>query len=129
MENKFTDAQQMHQEYPESFQVIHINDLRTSVEPLDFVKVCHSGERFWVHLNHRDGDQLRGRVANQIAYAPFEYGQQISFEMRHVMDHLPHDYDIEFAHDDEDNIDGDNVVDQRQNCNWLLREYIDSLRH
>lgn len=70
----FRDAQELHRQYPETFEVPSAERL-DRVTPGSLVKVCvlswqadeeAGGERFWVEVLERHGDQLVGRVDNEL---------------------------------------------------------------
>ena len=102
----FIDAQKRHEQYPESFEVHHIEDLIAFVEPGDYVKICHQdpGERFWVLVDVVQGTKLQGRVANELVYAPFDFQDPVTFEHRHIYDYLPKDAaEAQFTDNEDDN--------------------------
>lgn len=56
-----------------------------SLVPGNFVKICHNEERFWVELLDVDGDELSGRIDNDLVMPqPFKCDDLITFEKRHI---------------------------------------------
>jgi hypothetical protein len=100
----FIDAQARHEETPDTFHVMHIEDLRATVVVGDMVKVCHSDERFWVQVTERKDDRIAGTVANDLFRAPFDYGDLVQFELRHIYDHIDKDFGWE-TNDEDDNVE------------------------
>ena len=103
---KFEDAQTMAAKHPDTFTVHNIEDLRTFVEPGDYVKVCHTdpGERFWVRVDKIDGEVIHGRVANELVFTDLAFNETIKFGYRHIYDYQPKD--AAFVYDEEENLQG-----------------------
>lgn len=80
----FVDAQEMHGEFPATFEVPS-NDSLSLLSSGDEVKVSHNTERFWVAINGIFGNTIVGTVDNYlICNHPFSHGDVITFEKRHV---------------------------------------------
>lgn len=83
---EFTDAQVMHRNYPDTFEVPSEAEL-DALSAGDHVKVCAGGERFWVQLASVEGQVLRGHVANELVATEshgLRHGAPVVFEKRHV---------------------------------------------
>ena len=55
----------------------------------DFVKIRRDSERFWLEVRGsiEPGFYL-GRVNNNLVSAPYEFGEDISFQASEVIDHM-----------------------------------------
>jgi hypothetical protein len=96
----FRDAQELHRRYPESFQVPSAGRL-DHVAPGSLVKVCAAlgdqdddaaGERFWVEVLDRHGDQLVGRVDNQLRFTA-DHGLALNDRIEFSLDNIYDVYD------------------------------------
>jgi len=93
----FLDGEQRDEQYPDDFP-IPSKEEKDALEIGDWVKVgledypteqLLKGERFWVELTAIDGLRLTGTVINDLEFADdhgVDYGDTLSFEMRHVID-------------------------------------------
>jgi len=84
--SKLIDAQQMHREYPDSFEVPSAHTLAL-IKPGDYVKVCREDERFWCKVLGGSGRYLIEEVENELvmpANAHINVGQRVRFEHRHI---------------------------------------------
>jgi len=102
----FIDAQAQAEKSPDTFSVYHLEDLRAFVGRGDFVKVCHSEERFWVKVTKVEKDVVTGLVSNDLIRAEFDCGQQIKFELRHVFDYIAKEQETETVDSEEENLRG-----------------------
>jgi hypothetical protein len=83
---KFTDAQEMHRQHPDTFEVPPEAEL-DALSAGDHVKVCAGDERFWVLLTTVEGRALKGTVANDLLFTNqhgLRRGDPVAFEKRHV---------------------------------------------
>lgn len=82
----FIDAQEMHNENPESFEVPSKEDL-AKLKKYDLVKVCTGGERFWVMISSVDGEKITGRIQNNLVNTD-QHGlhlkDEVTFEKRNI---------------------------------------------
>ena len=86
MDTGFVDAMQRHKEFPHTFQVPRKAELN-KLKPGQLVKVCHNGERFWTIIKTIDGKSITATVDNALVMEqPFQFGDVISFEKRHIFD-------------------------------------------
>jgi hypothetical protein len=80
------NAAQMALAHPKSFE----RPCRQALDLLacgDLAKVCSGDERFWVVITERNGDVLKGTVANMlVGDQPYDYGDLIAFHMDNVYD-------------------------------------------
>lgn len=86
----FIDAQQMHKDHPETFEVPSKEEL-DAIKPGDNVKVCvNDQERFWVLVTEVNGDKITGMVNNKLLgdYG-FDYEDTIKVLKRNVYSILP----------------------------------------
>lgn len=83
------NAQQMHQEYPDSFDVPTKEDLR-SITVNDYVKISNGQERFWIQICEKcTRGYLRGIVMNRLIFhTNYTIGDIIQIHERHVYDIL-----------------------------------------
>lgn len=58
---KLVDAQKMHRQHPDSFEVPSQHEL-ACIKPGDYAKVCRHGERFWIKVLGATGKYLIGEV-------------------------------------------------------------------
>ena len=81
------DAQQLHQQYPETFDVPP--DIALAyIEPGDLVKLCFTDtERMWVLVESVTPTVLEGRLSNTPFFLDsLRPGDLVTFERRHVYD-------------------------------------------
>lgn len=89
MNYTLADAQQRHDEFPQSFHVPSDADLR-AVKVGDHVKLIFEGddgpsERMWVRVTKIEGDQYAGALDNQpFIMTHLSLGTTIHFERRHI---------------------------------------------
>ena len=82
--HKFVDAQQKNKEHPDTFEVPDRSEL-DSIKKGSIVKVARNNERFWTSVVSVDGDKITATVDNDlICEQPFNYGDIIKFEKRHI---------------------------------------------
>ena len=80
----FVDAVETHKLHPETFK-IPSEKHKKQIQPGDFVKVCHNGERFWTKIKDINESKIIAFVDNDlICPQPFKYGDIIEFEHRHI---------------------------------------------
>lgn len=82
----FVDAQQMHKDFAQTFQVPSEAELKP-VAALDLVKVCCGGERFWVKISSVTGNTITGKVDNDLVRTPthgLRCGDEIEFKKCNV---------------------------------------------
>lgn len=58
---KLVDAQEMHRQHPDTFEVPSAHELAT-IKPGDYVKVCRGNERFWCRVDGAAGKYLISTV-------------------------------------------------------------------
>lgn len=63
----FVDAQEMHKTYPSTFEAPSHDELSV-IEPGWFVKVSAGQERFWVEVTEVNGDDIKGRIDNDLIF-------------------------------------------------------------
>jgi len=83
---ELTDAQAMHREHGDRFQVPSPEAL-AEINVGYFAKVCAEPERFWVLVTALFGDRLRGIIDNDLLKSDdhgLHCGDIIEFELRHV---------------------------------------------
>jgi uncharacterized protein YegJ (DUF2314 family) len=84
---KLTDAQEMHRQYPVTFQVPTEAEL-DAIKPGDCVKAgfidATGEERMWVLVLGTEGDRILGTLNNYPVETPMEFGQPVNMERRHV---------------------------------------------
>ncbi len=87
------NAQERHQENPQSFQVPSKEELAT-IKPGDFVKLIFTvqhvpninGERMWVFVTRVNKNKLEGTLDNNPEFVDYvDYGSKISFTKDHVI--------------------------------------------
>lgn len=84
MAYEFEDAQATHKANPGTFDIPKVRTL-AALKKGDYVKVSHSGERFWVKLVEITKMELTGYVSNDlIRDHPFKYGSLVTFNRRQV---------------------------------------------
>ena len=80
-----TDAQQMHREIGEKFEVPNDEEL-AAIAPGDCVKVSNGYDRFWVLVSKKTDDVISGTVNNKLVGPVGKFGDLIHLESRHVYD-------------------------------------------
>lgn len=88
--SKVESGLQRHLESPETFEVPD-HELKELIAPGDFVKLAWSvarfpGERMWVRVTHRDGDQLQGSLENWPLYVHMHPGERVTFVIDDIID-------------------------------------------
>lgn len=89
-----------HREYPDSFWVPSADE-KAALQPGDLVKLmwsvrpkskgAASGERMWVSITRREGDQLEGALESWPVVVYLEPGETVKF---HIDDIIDYDYDL-----------------------------------
>lgn len=82
----FIDAQQMHQDFPETFKVPSPQVLDKLTKG-DLVKICVSDERFWVRIETVEGDKVIGNIYSDLIrtkYHGLKANDHIEFEKKHI---------------------------------------------
>ena len=83
-EPKLTPADQLAKMYPKTFRRPAKESLR-SVQSGGMVKICMSGERFWVRVTERRGSLFRGIVDNDLAVIKeYKLGDVIVFDINDI---------------------------------------------
>lgn len=65
MTTTFVNAQEMHRENPDRFEVPSTEELK-SIKAGHYVKVATGNERFWVHVTEVTRDSIKGKVNNDL---------------------------------------------------------------
>jgi len=82
--SKLVDAQEMHRQHPDTFEVPSDHELMTIV-PGNFVKVSRNNERFWLRVIGASGKYLIGSVDSMLVSNPgIDHGKIVRFEHRHI---------------------------------------------
>ena len=87
---KLTNCEKMHRRYPTTFEIPDEQDL-DSLQVGDFVKVIVPGERFWVIIRERTGDNWIGQIDNDIEQEQLKYGDLIQFTRHNICDFTRND--------------------------------------
>lgn len=80
------DAQQMHSENPESFEVPAHRELDALGRDC-VVKICVGNERFWTKIIHVDGEKITAIIQNDLLNTDqhgLNYNDVIEFEKKNV---------------------------------------------
>lgn len=78
------DAQEMHRNHPETFEVPSKSELET-IQEGTYVKICDGDERFWVQVTKIDGSTIQGTVSNDLVFEkPYNYGDLVEFHQKNV---------------------------------------------
>ncbi len=90
-----------HRQYPESFEVPD-DEIKAELRPGDRAKLMWSvkrrpGERMWVTITHRDGDQLTGTLDNCAIMANLYHGETVRFHIDDIIDCILEDEDEDEA--------------------------------
>jgi hypothetical protein len=80
------DAQQMHHEHPDSFDVPTTEELR-ALKAGDFIKIADrkQTERFWLRVQSVDVDAIVGTVANDLEDLPLARDEVVTVEPWNIM--------------------------------------------
>ena len=82
--SKFIDAQEMHKQHPDTFEVPFKSEL-DAIKEGSTVKVCNGKERFWTQVTDVDGDKLTATVDNNLIDSDgINLGDTIHFEKKNV---------------------------------------------
>lgn len=85
MKVELLDGVLKNQQHPDTFH-IPSQKVKDALSSGDYVKVCDNNEKFWVELQSINGDELVGRVDNDLVFEhPFKCDDIITFEKRHVI--------------------------------------------
>ncbi len=87
-----TDAQGMALQYPDTFDVDSITELRRMVVVGSTVKICielgddecPSAERIWTVVESIDGCKIKASFLNQPFFLRAKWGDPVEFELRHI---------------------------------------------
>ena len=86
---QFVDAQQMHKEHPDTFDVPSQDEL-DNLKIDDSVKVCaNHAERFWVTITEINGEKITGLIDNDLLYTNthgLKFQDIITFFKCHIYD-------------------------------------------
>lgn len=89
---KVESGLERHRQYPDSFWVPD-DEEKAGLRPGDFVRLMWSvkryvaaGERMWVEITHRNGDQLVGRLDNWPVFVHLRPDEVISFHIDDIID-------------------------------------------
>ena len=63
--NLFANAQELAEQYPDTFKVPTATELATLRKGL-YVKICAEGERFWVKIERILDDKIEGVIDNDL---------------------------------------------------------------
>jgi hypothetical protein len=81
----FTDAQQVHREHPDTFDVPSDKEL-SEIQPGSIVKVCSGGERFWAEVKSIKDGVITAVVDNDLIQKKLRFGDVIRFQTKNVYD-------------------------------------------
>ena len=105
---EFVDARKMAAENPDTFQDVPEQELNT-IRRGDYVKVCvpvqlskgefphETQERFWVKVVRVKGDEIAGRIANDLVFREkhgLDFNDRVVFEKRHIYSVMRKDREI-----------------------------------
>jgi len=81
----FIDAQQMNQEYPDTFDVPN-DDMIRNLDMGDMVKVSNGRERFWIEIaEKKTRGYFDGVVMNRLIFNKYyTLGSLVRFHTRHI---------------------------------------------
>merc|ERR1712032_452747 len=85
----WTDAQQMAAEFPDTFELGSLEEIRAMVVPGALAKICDNaaGERFWTKVVDVDAaGKVTAVVDNQLLFSEFDLDDDVTYELRHVYD-------------------------------------------
>lgn len=77
----FIDAQEMHNQNPDTFWVPSDEEL-SNITAGDHIKVAVNAERFWIKVESVEGNEIMGTCANETV--DFKFGEKISVKKRNV---------------------------------------------
>ena len=88
---KLESGLESHRRWPDSFWVPDVNE-KATLRPGDCVKLMWSvqrspGERMWVKIIHRDGNQLIGTLDNWAIFAYIRPGERVKFHIDDIIDY------------------------------------------
>lgn len=88
-----------HTESPDTFEIPD-HELKSLIRPRDQVKLMWSvarspGERMWVTVTHRKGDQLVGTLENHAFFVFLNPGERVKFHLDDIIDCIIDEEDIE----------------------------------
>lgn len=84
---KFVDAQDMHKMHPQTFQVPSEAEIAEIIPGAHAVKISAGGERFWVKVQAKRGENLVGTVCNDLLCTDTHgllCDDMVEFETRHI---------------------------------------------
>lgn len=124
----YTNAQLMHKKHPETFDVPEDFELAKITTGM-FVKVCVGGERFWVCVIEKYGDQIRGAIDNKLlCYSKhgLKLGDVIKFKTSNVYAILQPQANTHMTNKvGEDKKDNDPSKQDRVNIRLTLKDLIE----
>lgn len=87
-ENKtiFENANALHLKYPDKFEIPSPEQIK-ALKVGNFVKICASGERFWVKLTEINEGKYTAIVVNELLYTDIhgiKINDKIEFETKHI---------------------------------------------
>ena len=83
---KLDDCKARHKKYPKTFLLPSMEQL-DSLQVSDFAKVIAYGERFWVIIRSRKGNDFVGEIDNDlIGPHKLKYGDLIAFKRDNICD-------------------------------------------
>lgn len=99
--SKLESGLERHLEYPDSFEIPGTEE-KAEVRPGDHVKLMWSverlgGERMWVKVTKRKGDQLVGTLDNWPLYAYMNPDEKVTFHIDDIIDWMPAGQQAEVA--------------------------------
>jgi len=83
---RFVNAQNMKKKHPTTFKAPPARAL-AKVDTGDLVKICTSGERFWVVVTRREGGCIWGKVNNDLIMTEkhgLKLGSIVRFKPHHI---------------------------------------------
>ena len=85
-EDKWVDAQEVHKENPDTFEVPDSKKLE-NLKLGDTAKICNGEERFWVKITEINDDTIIGTVNNALVdTSKYNYEDYVSFKKTHIYD-------------------------------------------
>jgi len=82
---KLVDCKKMNRRYPRTFWIPSAEQL-AALQEHDLVKVISFGERFWVIIRERSGDEFTGEVNNELFTTELKCGDLIAFREENICD-------------------------------------------
>ena len=91
--HEFEDAQEKNRQHPTTFIIPSLDEI-SRIMPLDMIKVCWKGERFYLFVTRKGNGGFVGLVANKMnhrnaSYHKIDAGDVIRCEYKHVLDISP----------------------------------------